>query len=632
MKTHRMPRTRVTPLLVAVAAVCAAAAQPADASSHREAPSITTTPKVDGTDFYMFNSYEAGRTGVRHADRELPAAAGCLRRPELLQARSERAVRDPRRQQRRRARRTSPSSSASSNTLSKHRADDRHGANAKSVADPADPVGRRSATPNATTLNVNETFTVDVVRGDRRTGTPRFGDQRGGRQRHLRQAGRQHRHEDDSELRQRTPRKHVYTVNIPGCTAPGKVFVGQRKDPFAVNLGVDLRPAERPGRGRFHRRRSRLPARQQQEGRRHRRPRRRQRHDARASRCRRAAWSPAERPGHRRLDHGEPAPGLAAQRAPKSGHQTAAITGGAWTQVSRLGMPLVNEVVIGLPDKDKFNGSKPKDDGQFADYVTNPTLPALVEIALATPGIAPTNFPRTDLVTTFLTGIAGVNQPKAFAAAPATGVASEMLRLNTAIAPTPEASQNRLGLLGGLLGPAAAGPRRLSERAAAERRRRRHLADRGDGRPVRGQRRCRCLQVRRGLQAERGTARSRGVRPARRRRPGRTEGQGQRAAAARLPVPRAADPRRDAEGEAHEEDWLHGSSARACCSRAAAAAGNDSPPPATSQVPASASASIGGFISYLQALVGSMADTLEPVDVGAVTPPADETSDPQVVD
>ena len=68
-------------------------------------------------------------------------------------------------------------------------------------------------------------------------------------------------------------------------------------------------------------------------------------------------------------------------------------------------MPLVNEVVIGLPDKDKFNNSKPKDDGQFATYVTNPTLPALVEIALATPGIAPTNFPRTDLVTTFLTGI-----------------------------------------------------------------------------------------------------------------------------------------------------------------------------------------------------------------------------------
>jgi hypothetical protein len=65
----------------------------------------------------------------------------------------------------------------------------------------------------------------------------------------------------------------------------------------------------------------------------------------------------------------------------------------------------------------------------------------------------------------------------------------------------------------------------------------------------------------------------------------------------------------------------------------AACGGNDdSPPPVTSQVPASASASIGGFIAYLQALVVSTADTLEPVDVGAVTPPTDETSAPQVVD
>jgi hypothetical protein len=139
--------------------------------------------------------------------------------------------------------------------------------------------------------------------------------------------------------------------------------------------------------------------------------------------------------------------------APKSGHQTSAITGGAWTQVSRLGHPLINEVIIGLPDKDKFNNAKPKDDGQFATYVTNPTLPALIEIALGSSGTgaAPKNFPRNDLVTTFLTGIAGVTQPKAFTNSPATGVAAEMLRLNTAIAPVPEAQQNRLGLLGGLL-------------------------------------------------------------------------------------------------------------------------------------------------------------------------------------
>ena len=117
--------------------------------------------------------------------------------------------------------------------------------------------------------------------------------------------------------------------------------------------------------------------------------------------------------------------------------------GGAWTQVSRLGMPLVNEVVIGLKDKDKFNHAKPSGDGQFADYVTNPTLPALVEVLYGSAGAkAPTNFPRTDLVAAFLTGIKGVNQPKVV-------VASEMLRLNTSIAATAPGAQKRLGVIDG---------------------------------------------------------------------------------------------------------------------------------------------------------------------------------------
>ena len=50
------------------------------------------------------------------------------------------------------------------------------------------------------------------------------------------------------------------------------------------------------------------------------------------------------------------------------------------------------------------------------------------------------------------------------------------------------------------------------------------------------------------------------------------------------------------------------------------------------QVPASASQSVDGFIAYLQALVVSSADMLEPVDTSMVTAPTDETSEPQVVD
>ncbi len=121
----------------------------------------------------------------------------------------------------------------------------------------------------------------------------------------------------------------------------------------------------------------------------------------------------------------------------------ASLEGGAWVQVSRLGMPLVNEVVIGLKDKDRFNHSKPSADAQFADYVTNPTLPALIEVLFGAQGAkAPTKFPRGDLVATFLTGISGVNQPK-------TVTPAEMLRLNTAQPPTAIGAQNRLGVIGG---------------------------------------------------------------------------------------------------------------------------------------------------------------------------------------
>ena len=56
------PRSRVQ-VLAALATLALAGGSQALASSHREAPAITATPKVDATDFYMFNSYEAGRSG-----------------------------------------------------------------------------------------------------------------------------------------------------------------------------------------------------------------------------------------------------------------------------------------------------------------------------------------------------------------------------------------------------------------------------------------------------------------------------------------------------------------------------------------------------------------------------------------
>ena len=77
---------------------------------------------------------------------------------------------------------------------------------------------------------------------------------------------------------------------------------------------------------------------------------------------------------------------------------------------------------------------------EFLDYVTNPTLPALLEILFGVP--APSRFPRDDLVAAFLTGVDGLNQPAGV-------TAGEMLRLNTAIDPVAPAFQSRLGVLGG---------------------------------------------------------------------------------------------------------------------------------------------------------------------------------------
>ncbi|MDH6627362.1 hypothetical protein M2271_005186 [Streptomyces sp. LBL] len=110
---------------------------------------------------------------------------------------------------------------------------------------------------------------------------------------------------------------------------------------------------------------------------------------------------------------------------------------GYYSQVSRLGSPLVNEVVNPLKDKDKFNASEPKDDGQFLKNVTNPELPKLIEAIYKIKAPAE---PRNDLVDVFLKGVKGLNQPPYV-------TPSEELRLNTSIKPAK--SPKRLGVLDG---------------------------------------------------------------------------------------------------------------------------------------------------------------------------------------
>jgi hypothetical protein len=110
---------------------------------------------------------------------------------------------------------------------------------------------------------------------------------------------------------------------------------------------------------------------------------------------------------------------------------------GRWVQVSRLGQPLVNEVVIPMGLKDTFNSIAPTADAAALPAVLDPEVPKLLSALF---GVNSPPAPRNDLVTIFLTGIPGLNQPPHVRP-------SEMLRLNVAIPPS--ASPNPLGVLGG---------------------------------------------------------------------------------------------------------------------------------------------------------------------------------------
>jgi hypothetical protein len=421
-------RRALVPALVA-AALAAAAAPTVQASSHREAPFIATQPQVDGTDFYMFRSYEPGRSGYVTLVANYLPLQDPYGGPNYFKL-DPNALYEIHVSNDGGAQENLTFSFRFQNTL----ADNQIPVGGKMVSIPLAQNGSGDVNaPNSPALNVHETYTIDVIRGNRRTGVKQsvVNDTTGGKTTFDKPVD----YIGDKTISSYIAyaNKHVWDISIPGCDGVGRVFVGQRKDPFVVNLGetfdlvnikypaVELNPAAETAT-----------------------------HDSLADAnvtsiilevpipCLTegkgdivGAWTTTSEPMSRVLASMPPA-GL-----------DPTTPSGSYVQVSRLGMPLVNEVVIGLKDKNRFNASEPKDDGQFADYVTNPTLPALLEALFGSAGVkAPTNFPRTDLVAAFLTGVQGLNKPSNV-------TPSEMLRLNTAIAPTAGADQNRLGVLGG---------------------------------------------------------------------------------------------------------------------------------------------------------------------------------------
>jgi len=413
-------------LPVAIAGTLAGiVSMPAQASSHREAPFITQMPKVDGTDFYMFRSYESNRGSFVTLIADYVPLQGPGDGPNYYEM-------DP-------------------NALYEIHIDNNGDGKedltfqfrftntnkntqltvgGQSVSIPLVINGGPINSVNPAGLNVRETYTLTVVRGDRRTGTSQSVT-------NATSGSITFDKPVDNIGNKSIPNYaayaalHVFPINIPGCSTPGRVFAGQRKDPFVVNLGetFDLINIKYPA-------------------------------TAFNAGAESAATDSLAMKNVTSLELEVPTSCLTNGTEPVIGGWTTASVrqgrlisptpnttgspskeGGAWAQVSRLGMPLVNEVVIGLKDKNQFNASMPINDAQFLTYVTNPTLPALIQTLFGSAGVlAPTNFPRTDLVTAFLTGVSGINQP-------ANVVPSEMLRLNTT---TPIATtQSRLGVIGG---------------------------------------------------------------------------------------------------------------------------------------------------------------------------------------
>ncbi len=443
--TSRLP-------LIAVATttgvLCLGAALTVQASSHREAPFITTIPKVDGTDFYMFRSYGEGAAtdSVTLIANYLPlqdAYGG----PNYFTLDDD-AVYEIH---------IDNDGDAVEDITFQFRFDNEY--QVPSVPTGTDEDGNEITTTvplfnigdatDPANLSVVQQYNVTVVNGDRRSeAAGKLTTMSGGGDTFTKPVdniGNKSIADYADYIQSGNDGSgFIYDVTIPGCadgsTAQGQLFVGQRAEGFVFNIGesfdlINVNGTEPPVAGATSYTRAsdrnilgeknvtslalQVPS------------------DCLtvAGEPSIGAWTSASLPQARVLN---PAPTSASDGA---------VDGGPFTQVSRLGMPLTNEVVIGLDKKNAFNASEPMGDGQFLQFVTNPSFPVLVNALF--PGVAVPQTPRNDLVATFLTGLelASSDGTVVFSNQLATVTPSEMLRLNTAVDPVPLADQNSLGLL-----------------------------------------------------------------------------------------------------------------------------------------------------------------------------------------
>ncbi len=380
----------------------------ATASSHREAPLIAGMPRLDASDFYMFRSYEPGRAAFVTMIADYVPLQDPGGGPNFYQMENK-GYYDIN------VDTTGSGKPTFSYRFRFHDTDKKLSVNVGGIDVPIPLINDGPITDtDRSALNRIETYTVSLVTyyKGQATETPLTADN--GRTTFFKPVDNIGDKSIANYAEYAT--KFTYKINIPGCGGQGRLFVGQRKDPFVVNLGetFDLVNYAHPIGEQYNSAAM---------------------DDLAGKNVTSIVW---EVPAACLTNVGDPVVGAWTTSSLGSPQQNGTTT---YKQVSRLANPLVNELVIGLPDKDRFNASLPADDSQFGKYVTNPSVPALIQALFNTP--APTQFPRQDLVAVFLTGVSGLNQPSHLTKP------SEEMRLNTSIAITPYGAQNRLGVIAG---------------------------------------------------------------------------------------------------------------------------------------------------------------------------------------
>jgi hypothetical protein len=443
------PRPGLRPELPAAAAMLLTlllAAAPAAASSHGDAPAIVEMPEVAAADFYMFRSYEAGRSDFVTFLANYNPMQDPFGGPTYFPLR-ENAYYD--------IHVDTNGDGVEDLTfrfLFKNTLPDAGMGLGVPVPFPTGgivPVGivavspfgpQTCPNPLGPALNWLRSYTVRVLRGpagspssvgflsDAASGTMRFAMP-------FDNIGAKTIPEYAAYAAQ-----FVYTVKIPGCAVPGRLFVGPRKDPFAMNQGeffdlVNLNPVGSPAAAR-----SSLA-------------------DKNVTTLALevpiaclgagssgvvAGWTTASLPMNREL-------------VANPTFTQPYLESGPYQQVSRMGNPMVAMTAIGMAQKNLFEASQPKDDAQFKVFFQTPTVPVGIEILTCFPPatfpacpppsgpapgcvMPPSNLPRLDLVSFYLQGLPGLNQDNS---------GGEVVRLNTTTPPVPAAQQSNLGFLGG---------------------------------------------------------------------------------------------------------------------------------------------------------------------------------------